>query len=269
MTYRPLDESTVVPYIKQRPSMAKVFSSFDRLSVSEVGDGNLNLVFIVQNEANPAESAILKQALPYLRVAGDSWPLTRERMRYETQALLKHNELAPGLAPAVYDFRERPALMGPISDVIPSTPIFEMYPMGFLTITNHLRSHGLNVRTVNLAFQMLNSETFDAEKTILGFDHADIVEKICKKWNIPKKITAAIKYHHNPWASRNNTLAYIVHASDQIAAWAEIGTEDLMLDITDELLERLGLETADIDRILPEVAEYADNIVEKETSFVT
>lgn len=104
MTYRPLDEFTVVSYIKERPPMAEVFSSLDRLSVSEVGDGNLNLVFIVQNEANPAESVILKQALPFLRVAGDSWPLTRERMRYETQALLKHNELAPGLAPAVYDF---------------------------------------------------------------------------------------------------------------------------------------------------------------------
>lgn len=104
MVYRPLDESTVVSYIRERSPMAEVFSSLDRLLVSEVGDGNLNLVFIVQNEANPTESVILKQALPFLRVAGDSWPLTRERMRYETQALLKHNELAPGLAPAVYDF---------------------------------------------------------------------------------------------------------------------------------------------------------------------
>jgi 5-methylthioribose kinase len=103
MAYHPLNESTIVSYVKERPSMAKVFSSLNRLSVSEVGDGNLNLVFIVENEDNPAESVILKQALPFLRVAGDSWPLTRERMRYETQALLKYNELAPGLAPAIYD----------------------------------------------------------------------------------------------------------------------------------------------------------------------
>ena len=111
MAYRPLDETTVIPLIKQRPSMQRVFSSFDRLSVSEVGDGNLNLVFIVRNEADLEESVILKQALPYLRVAGDSWPLTRERMRYETQALLKHNELAPGLAPAVYDFDREMSLV--------------------------------------------------------------------------------------------------------------------------------------------------------------
>lgn len=111
MAYHPLDESTVIPFVKARPAMAKVFSSFDRLVVQEVGDGNLNLVFIVQNEANPEESIILKQALPFLRVAGDSWPLTRERMRYETQALLKHNALAPGLAPLVYDFDEEMSLV--------------------------------------------------------------------------------------------------------------------------------------------------------------
>ena len=104
---------------------------------------------------------------------------------------------------------------------------------------------------------------YDAEKLILGFDHAEIAEKICKKWNLPKGITAAIKYHHNPWASRNNELSYIVHASDQIAAWAEIGAEDLMLDISDELLERLGLKTDDVEQIIVEVTEIADNIVEK------
>jgi 5-methylthioribose kinase len=111
MAYRPLNETTIVDYIAQRPSLAGVFSDFSRLSISEVGDGNLNLVFIVQNTANRAESVVLKQALPFLRVAGESWPLTRERMRYETQALLKYNELAPGLVPVVYDFDEEMSLV--------------------------------------------------------------------------------------------------------------------------------------------------------------
>lgn len=111
MTYRPLNETTIVDYIAGRPSLTGVFSDFSRLSISEVGDGNLNLVFIVENTTNPAESVVLKQALPFLRVAGDSWPLTRERMRYETQALLKHNELAPGLVPVVYDFDDEMSIV--------------------------------------------------------------------------------------------------------------------------------------------------------------
>ncbi|MCX7706410.1 MAG: S-methyl-5-thioribose kinase [Anaerolineae bacterium] len=111
MTYRPLDETAIVDYIAHRPSLAGVFSDFNHLAIREVGDGNLNLVFIVENTARPGESVVLKQALPFLRVAGESWPLTRERMRYETQALLKYNELAPGLVPAVYDFDEEMSLI--------------------------------------------------------------------------------------------------------------------------------------------------------------
>ena len=111
MAYRPLDETTIADYISQRPTMSEVFSDYDHLSVSEVGDGNLNLVFIVRNDAQPEESVVLKQALPYLRVAGDSWPLTRERMRYETLALRKYNELAPGLAPRVFDFDDEMSLV--------------------------------------------------------------------------------------------------------------------------------------------------------------
>lgn len=106
MAYHPLNETTVVDYISQRAPLAAAFSSFRDLAVREVGDGNLNLVFIVESKTHPAESVVVKQALPFLRVAGESWPLTRERMRYETQALLKYNELAPGLVPAVYDFDE-------------------------------------------------------------------------------------------------------------------------------------------------------------------
>ena len=103
MAYQALNEKSVTDYIKNRPAMERIFSRDARLSAQEVGDGNLNLVFIIENEDDSQQSAVVKQALPYLRVAGDSWPLTRERMRFETQALLLENELAPGLVPEVYD----------------------------------------------------------------------------------------------------------------------------------------------------------------------
>jgi B12-binding domain/radical SAM domain protein len=66
-------------------------------------------------------------------------------------------------APSVYDFRKRSLLYGPISDVIPSTPVFEMYPIGFATISGYLHKRGMNVRIVNLAVRMLSSPRFDAE----------------------------------------------------------------------------------------------------------
>lgn len=111
MAYQALNEKTLVDYIRNRPSMQKIFPSDADFSVEEVGDGNLNLVFIVRNKNDLSQEVVLKQALPYLRVAGDSWPLTRERMRYETLALLKHHELAPGLVPKVHDSDEEMSLV--------------------------------------------------------------------------------------------------------------------------------------------------------------
>jgi len=69
-------------------------------------------------------------------------------------------------APSVYDFRKKSIMFGPMSDLVPSTPIFEMYPIGFLTMANYLSKRGFNVRIVNLAYRMLRDNDFDAEKFI-------------------------------------------------------------------------------------------------------
>ncbi|MDD4669226.1 MAG: TIGR04190 family B12-binding domain/radical SAM domain protein [Candidatus Methanomethylophilus sp.] len=76
-------------------------------------------------------------------------------------------------APSVYDFRKKPIFYGPVSDVIPSSPVFEMYPIGFMTISSHLEAAGFRTRIVNLAGEMLADVRFDAEKKIRQLD-ADI-----------------------------------------------------------------------------------------------
>ncbi len=76
-------------------------------------------------------------------------------------------------APSVYDFRRKPIFYGPVSDVIPSSPVFEMYPMGFMTISSHLEAAGFRTRIVNIAVRMLQSDSFDAEECIRRLD-ADV-----------------------------------------------------------------------------------------------
>ncbi|MDR0523868.1 MAG: TIGR04190 family B12-binding domain/radical SAM domain protein [Candidatus Methanoplasma sp.] len=73
-------------------------------------------------------------------------------------------------APSVYDFRKKPIFYGPVSDVIPSSPVFEMYPIGFMTISAHLEAAGFKTRIVNLAVRMLGDERFDAERQIEKID---------------------------------------------------------------------------------------------------
>ncbi len=73
-------------------------------------------------------------------------------------------------APSVYDFRRESILYGPVSDLVPSTPVFEMYPIGFTTMAEYLERHGMRTRIVNLAVRMLDDHNFDVEKHVAGLE---------------------------------------------------------------------------------------------------
>ncbi len=102
MAYRQLAEDTIGPYLAGLPEMQSRFSSFDELDVREVGDGNLNYVYIVTNRRRPEETVAVKQAVPFLRIVGESWPLSRHRMDFEIAALKLEGELCPEHVPEVY-----------------------------------------------------------------------------------------------------------------------------------------------------------------------
>lgn len=68
--------------------------------------------------------------------------------------------------PSIYDFREERSEYGPISDVIFSTPVFEMYPMGFTSMAGYLEQNGFNARIVNIAQRMVSDRSYDAEAAI-------------------------------------------------------------------------------------------------------
>ncbi|MDP6633096.1 MAG: TIGR04190 family B12-binding domain/radical SAM domain protein [Dehalococcoidales bacterium] len=69
-------------------------------------------------------------------------------------------------APSVYDFRQKTVLYGPVSDMIPPSPVFEMYPIGLASISEYLERAGFRVRIVNLAVRMVRNSKFDAEEMI-------------------------------------------------------------------------------------------------------
>jgi 5-methylthioribose kinase len=73
----------------------------EQWSALELGDGNVNMLYRVSGELG---SVMVKQAVPYLRCAGDSWPLSIERVRFETLALGAFRALAPDYVPEVIHF---------------------------------------------------------------------------------------------------------------------------------------------------------------------
>jgi 5-methylthioribose kinase len=86
----------------------KIGSDFKSWDVEEVGDGNLNLVFIVKGTEG---TVIVKQALPYVRLVGDSWPLPLKRAFFEYHAMTRQAAHDPGRVPQILYFDETQALI--------------------------------------------------------------------------------------------------------------------------------------------------------------
>ncbi|TQF39498.1 methylthioribose kinase [Bradyrhizobium sp. UNPF46] len=106
--YRILHEADLRDHLAGLPDLtARLGGDPAAWDITEVGDGNLNLVFIVKGTSG---GVAVKQALPYVRLVGESWPLPLSRAHYEYLALSRQAELAPGLVPALLHHDETLAL---------------------------------------------------------------------------------------------------------------------------------------------------------------
>lgn len=98
----------------------------------------------------------------------------------------------------------------------------------------------------------------DGEKEVLGFDHAEIGERVALKWDLPPSLVEAIGYHHTPdLASLNPTLVSIVHIADAITMMMGIGLglDGLQYNISQTALDNLNLNEKDIQNIISDVID--------------
>jgi 5-methylthioribose kinase len=108
MDYAPLTPATLPARLGDIPALTDRIGPASSWTVAEVGDGNLNLVFIVTGALG---KIVVKQALPYVRLVGDSWPLPLNRAYFEYNALTRHAARDPGRVPQVFHFDEGQALI--------------------------------------------------------------------------------------------------------------------------------------------------------------
>ena len=111
--YHRMDERSIGAYVLAIPKLRSILgadanTSSSDLAVAEVGDGNLNFVYIV---TGPKGKLVVKQALPYVRCVGESWPLTLQRATFEHNALRTERLLAGALVPEVHHFDAKLALI--------------------------------------------------------------------------------------------------------------------------------------------------------------
>ncbi len=92
--YKILTSDLLIEFLKQQTTLL----THENISVEEIGDGNVNAVFRV---ITPNERWIIKQALPYVRIVGEDWPLSLDRNRIEVETISLHATWCPGLVPNV------------------------------------------------------------------------------------------------------------------------------------------------------------------------
>ena len=94
-----LDCDEVIFYVKEK----NLFSENADLTVKEIGDGNINYIFKVENKID-GKSIVLKQADKLLRSSGRPLDLTRSKI--EANILRIENDLAPHFVPEIYFYDE-------------------------------------------------------------------------------------------------------------------------------------------------------------------
>ena len=98
--YEFINAENIKDYLASHSELKSVIDHESIVEMKEVGDGNLNLVFIIKDENG--KGVVLKQALPYVRLVGPSWPMSPDRARIEYETTIVHSKAAGHLVPEIY-----------------------------------------------------------------------------------------------------------------------------------------------------------------------
>ena len=105
----------------------------------------------------------------------------------------------------------------------------------------------------------------EAERQVLGFDHAEIGEILVGKWEMPEFYRIAVAYHHKPNELPEDKLQYqplldVVTLANSICLMLGIGlgADGLQAYMFPEPIERLGIKN--FDSLLSEMIDFAGSV---------
>ena len=83
----------------------------------------------------------------------------------------------------------------------------------------------------------------DAEREVLGMDHAEAGTRLCEKWDMPRIITEAVHYHHSPQSAEFISTLYVYLANELFYLKGRRGNVDdfCIQPINDEVIQVAGL----------------------------
>lgn len=105
---------------------------------------------------------------------------------------------------------------------------------------------------VDLAFE--HQVSFEeAERRVLGIDHAEVGAALLEKWNLPAPVVEAVRWHHEPENASGDILCVdLVHAADTLIIESGIGAgiDGLNYRSSEAATARLGLNIHILEEVL-------------------
>jgi HD-like signal output (HDOD) protein len=107
----------------------------------------------------------------------------------------------------------------------------------------------------------------EAERQVLGFDHAQVGGLVMEQWNLPDAYSYVTTYHHSPWELPEDGAGYtsvldVVHVCNAMCLMLGVGmgSDGMQYAISTDSLDRLGIS----DRTEAIMAEFVDLISDME-----
>lgn len=116
-------------------------------------------------------------------------------------------------------------------------------------------SHALNASKQSCIVQLIergSHSLLEAEREVMGSDHAEIGACLLRHWNLPDILTEAVANHHKPPMSPKLELSAVVHVADMIAheAGSAPGIGGFAVRSEEAVVEKLGLNRRDIEGLI-------------------
>ena len=89
-----------------------------------------------------------------------------------------------------------------------------IHDIGKLILVRYLKPDGPDIRRLS---REKNISFVEAEKEILGCNHAEVGGAMAHKWLFPKPITAAIEHHHDPVLAEHDLMLDVVVLANLVA----------------------------------------------------
>jgi len=104
----------------------------------------------------------------------------------------------------------------------------------------------------------------EAERQVLGIDHAEAAAELLQYWKLPENVVAAARWHHSPDQAeeKHRDIVDLVHVADILCirmGWG-IGTDGPLYCLNSEAEDRLGVDAELEDIVTDKVGAAIDDM---------